>query len=152
MMFINSCTRSTSSEFVKLKKDMNEWKTHFQFYYNLLQSTERKSEHFKCLYLCTRSSEKLWIQQGFSCYPFYFHHSHICKHRPFKPPGQWQCFQLHRIHRFSEGHGDGQKGQPGALPQQPQKSLTLGLSSACSEITSCWLRAHRGKPSRDAIK
>lgn len=81
MIFINCCTKSKSSEFVNLKTNMNERRTlpqmkhglnsnrasHFSFnfdYFNLLQSTKRRSAHLECLCLCTCSLVKLWIQQG----------------------------------------------------------------------------------------
>lgn len=100
-MLIKCCIKS-KSKFVNLKRTWMREKTvaemkfssvnrvfHFSFNLhsvNLMKSTERRSSHLKCLCLCTCSLEKLLIQQGFSCYTFYFHHSCIFKHRPFKTP------------------------------------------------------------------
>lgn len=122
---------------------------HFSFNFDcfkLLKSTERRSAHLKCLCLCTCSLEKLWIQQGFSCYPFYFHHSCICKHRPFKTPTAMTVLPaaqdllvlwrpLGQTKRLA-------RGSPLTATEVPDLRARICL------LLSCWLRARGVKPLR----
>lgn len=120
---------------------------HFSFNFdrfNLLKSTERTSAHLKCLCLCTCSLEKLWIQQGFSCYPFYFHHSGICKHRPFRTPTAMTVLpaaqDLLVFWRPSGQTKRSARESPLTATEVPDLRARLCM------LLSCWLRAHRVKP------